>query len=601
MAAQWETLSIQIPSPLTSLSSLIQQGLSALKTALTAIKALVQEALDQEVDPTAATAAATNAAIQALIMALTTAINSLLDDGGIYVLPIPLPKKGFVQVLQSVNPDESGSDYINFPTSAIVGGLSDADQMRLQQEPVWQQILDQDNTFLGGNAYFINTLCTSIFDNGDQGRPQWGVADSWAYVLVIAGAPDMTSLGSIATFIDRSFAARSPKGASQGTNMIVPANPRISLSSRGLAAVIQWDPVPASRLLSSYDNSTLVATKFAVIRSSDFRAKTAISVMDLFGTADLTEGLTGNFGATVVDIVSYDSITTRWVDSSPLPTDNSPAYYHVAFRGQLRSPASQPSSQTTEIPYGPLSRCLQITQQVRRANGSTQGTPPDWIRTPSLATLFPPIEGFLDQVIEQLNNLAAGAQTFTDRNNAYLAFIQNEINVYEQKATDIENYITQITSAVTPPSAPAGGAGPSISVKVNSGSGGVSQFVNQIVKDFTDTSDPNVPPFSSGDEFVIGCVITAVGPNASQIQAALALFQALLGAPTEPSPVIAGVQSITQAVVNVQANVAAQLAALTTTTSNAFGANMQPGAASDCTPPAMPATPTFNTDMSVST
>lgn len=539
----WNRLSLTTPPALETLGDTLSQSVDTVKTALETLKALSTAALATAQDPSGPTVAGFNAALQALVSALTDAVDGLLDDDGIYVLPVPLPKKGFVQALANANADETGTNYLRFPASVLVGGLSDAERTRLQRTPLWQQILDSENTFLGGNAYFVQTLAESMSDADDPNRPRFERSDSWAYVLIVTGAPDVTSLGAPLAYLDRTFAHGSSTGTSRGTVTIVPQNPRASLSGRSLHAVIEWDPVTVSRLLESYDNSTLVATDYVIIRSTDFRAKTAISVSDLFATTNLQAGTRGRYGAQVVHAARFDGIATRWEDTTALREDTT-YFYHVAFKGELRNPSTSRNARVTPVPYGPLSRCLEVRRDARRAGAPTRGAPPDWIRTPSVATLLPQVEGFLDTVKEQINNYARATQNFTDRNTEYLTFLQTQIDRLTRLADDVLTYTNGITDALTVPS-----GGPQVATKFATGTGTAAEFLAQVVQAFSDETDENRPTFDTGDEFVIGMVLLAVGPDPSRIAGAAALFRALFGG-GEEDPVVEGVRSVTQVAVD---------------------------------------------------
>lgn len=598
---KWNRLALTAPPEISALGNTVRSGIDTVKTSMQALKALLEVAMALQTDPSKSTVQLTNAAIQALVSALNDAIDALLDDAGIYVLTVPLPKKGIVPLALDLTAGDAGSNYLQFPLKAVLGGLSEAESKKLQASSSWDQITNSDYAFLGGNAHFLRTLIESVTDSKDVNRPKFERSDTWAYTLLVAGSPDVTALGEVLSFLDKTFSRQTSNTAARGVTSIVPQNPRISLSGRGLHAVLEWDQVSVSKLLQSYDNSSLVATEYAIIRSTDFRSKGALDAKELFDDLMLKKGMSGRFSSEVVHVAPFDGITSSWVDTADLKTDTT-YYYHVAFRGELRSGPDQDYAQVTKVPYGPLSRGMEIARNARAASPATRGQLPDWSRTPSLASFVPGIENLLDLVKEELKVLARASQGFSDRNTQYLQFLQTEINRYTTKANAVVSYVDAITKALTVPN-----NGPAISTKVGSGKGPLSLFLAKVIQDFEDTSDDNRPQFISGTEYVVGTVILCVGPDPARVQAALALFETIFGSGDSDNAVLEGVRSIVTTTVNVSNDVDAQLREIQgqidkLNAPKAFDATMTETDSGDaaCAAPALETPSDFNDDFTIS-
>ncbi len=593
----WQALNLSLPEELSTIGSGISSGLSAVKSALQAAKQQIQamQALAAVSDDP--TTAAYNAAIQAVVTAALELIDEILDSAGIYILIVPLPKKGIVVLASGNSPDEPGTNSVEAPIGNILAQLPAADAAQMRGSSLFEQAFNPASTFTGGNAYFIKTLTESLHDAGDEERPRFQRSDTWAWTVAIAGASDVTSIASLATFLDKLLGQNQHAdavGSSRGVTSIVPVGVRVAPSGRGQVAVVEWDPVPPSKLLESYGGARLVPTRFAVIRSTDFRARTAFKVGDLF-TGELTDGATGQFGATCVHLHDYDGITSRWIDDGVEPDIN--YFYHVAFATRLEPGTADPSRSTTpgeeepqtqDMGFEKLSACMpfKLPSATDKGMQRTMSKPPDWIRTPSVAQMFPPVNKFIDKIKEQIKTMAKSSQTAAKKDEAYLAFLDRELVRYTKQINEITNYIGQIQSILD---APHNG----LYSNLGSGTGNVSAFLSDVMKAFNDTSDENSPPFTHGDEYVTGVVLLAVGPDAAKVQKAFAALQSLFAPPTDDqatNPVGAGVASVRTALAEIEQHLIDAIANPNApgTPSGAFNEDLTPAAPgtgdSDCVP-----------------
>jgi hypothetical protein len=570
------------PAGLTTIGSGVATGLGAVRDALVAARAqvAVTQALARQTDATTVQLAST--AAQAVVTAITGAINTLLDDGGVYALAVPVPKKGAAAlVANALQSNNEGPAITRAPTNSLLRMIAPTLAANLRTNPLFANVLDPDTTLNGGNAYFLKTLLESVYDAGDANRPRFPANGVYAYALFLAGASDLTSLASALPFFDRMFGLQGASTTGQGIADAIPTNVRAILQPRGTSVSLAWEPAPVTRLLSVFDGGVRTATHFAVIRSTDFRAKTARQVSDLF-TGTLTEGATGNYGSRVVAIRPYDGVLSRWVDEGPLEPGQR-YFYHLAYRTRLdRNPLRPQTEGTaparTDAGYHQLSACAEVEiprANARANNPQTRGTPPDWLRTPSLARIFPPANASVDLALAYLSRMVSGATTVAAYDQQVLDFLDREIARMGREVDSFSRFASSLAAAFQTPDV-------GVYTTTGGGTGNVGTFIADVAAKLADTSDDNRPPFDTGDEFVTGIVLLAVGASPIEIAAAAAAFQALFAPTPTRSGAGMGVSSVLTELATVEAELLAQLGEAAPTPTDAFGTDMTPSSPGVC-------------------
>jgi hypothetical protein len=541
----WIRLTPKPPSELTAISTSLSTGIETVRAALQAARLEVQafstSLLNRELEAVSAVSAATNA----LIDAISQALDTLLDSSGVYFLFVPIPKKGLARF--AVPPSETGaSALVSYPVRSLIDGASSEIQTRLQGSKLLEQLFSPGDLLSGGNLHFVNTVMDAVFDEEDTNRPIFTNDSHWAYSALIAGASDISAMIQAGSIIERLFNTPPSANAVSPTRdvgNIVPQNVQVTANGRGVP-VVSWDLVPVSRVLSSYDQSTVRATKYAIIRSTDFKARSARRVRDLFPSGDIRQGATGRYGSKVLAVKNYDGIVTRYVDDSPL-VEGQTYYYHVAFATRLEPPLrffgvnpATGDQQTAAVDFGfdLLSGGQPFTKPTQTQNwgAAHTGRPPDWNRSASLATLIPGLNGFIGQLQQYLKSLRSVSQNITTQNNDLIDIIQRKIDKAAAISAEFNDRINQINSIFSGPQA-------GIYVTIRSGSGGTSDFLADLIDAF-ESNEENAPPFTNGDEFTTGVIILAVGPDPSSIQAALAAMQTLF-APAATNPALEGINA----------------------------------------------------------
>ena len=590
----WVEIAPQIPSEIAALGATVSTGLGTVRTALEALRLTIQAT-------TSATAALetgltnrVNAAVGLLIDAVNAAITNLLDSTGLYFLLVPLPKKGLARLVSDAvdtswteraqSRSEAGSNLVDFPARSVIDSADAATRARLERSRIFEQIFSANDLFHGGNTHFVKTVAEALFDGKDVNRPRFEAGSQWSYGVFVAGASDAASILQSASFFERLFngsPSANDVGASRGITHLVPRGVAVAPGLRG-APVITWELVPASKVLSSYDNSRVVATKYAIIRSTHMRARAATKVLELFSTRKLVAGLEGSHGAKVLAVRDYDGIVTRFVDDSPLDADKT-YYYHVAFATKVvpslpDTPGDPTTSNVTRVPSSDVYDfgfdLLSGGQAYRKPSRATDygasalGTAPDWRRTPSAANLIPGLDRYLGLVQEYLRSLQSASNNIAAQNQSTVELLTRQIDRYAAFSAEFERRLQSLNSVFETPVAGS-------YATFRSGSGPVSAFLSDLVSAFEDTSDDNRPPFDNGDEFTTGAIVLAVGPDALPIQAAFSLLLSIFTPQNSEDPALEGIRSVEGELDALETQLAAELTNATVP-SLTFNSDMSP-------------------------
>lgn len=583
----WQALNLTPPEELAAATGAIAEALTLVRNGLRVLRTQAQALstlLTTEVQPRTQ---ALNAAIQALISQINALLSASLDDTGIYVLLVPLPKKGLAGLA-------SGLRRPAFPVTRILRDLLPSNQGRGATSPTFAQLFSPEAFATGGNAYFAQTLLESLYDRGDLSRPTFSRNSYWASAVLVAGSFDPLGVLALASHLDRLFGgAKSSRGAVDR----LPGNVRVRSSFRDRAVVIEWDHAPPATTLVSLDALRVIVRKIAIIRSSSFEARSASRVSDLFPGRNLTVGALGLYGSQVLAVFEYDGLSTQYVDRTPL-ADDVPAFYHVAFSTAIEGTATRqeieelgvvaPPEGTTsgalEIGFDRMSRCVEFERPSRaKAEAALPASVlPDWRRTPSVARAIPTLGSFVDYLAETLNSISGIARTINDYNDAYISFLTREIDRITQRIQAIEALLGQLAQLIDPVQA-------GIHVTTLSGRGSAGDFVAEVCAALDERSDPNRPAFDSGTEFVTGVVLVATAPNADGVQQALALFEALFAPATQREPTnpeLEGIEAIDGVLETVENELLRELEGTALdpatsppapdTASNTFGEDMTP-------------------------
>lgn len=527
----WSSFQTPVPPGLSGVSEAISSGLHAVKGVVESARSASSAVTELAVGGEPPSVVALNALVSTALGAAASAVDALLDDAGVYALLVPFPKKGMVALAP---PDrDAGSTFLEAPVANLLRDPGARTPEELQAMPAWQLAFDPAATFVGGNAWFLRQVAEALHDPGDGGRPQFDASSVWAYAMLVTGAEDLTAAMSGATYAARLL------GLGGGAHELPPDRSAVSLvpqrvradpSSRARTAVVTWDVVPAATLLRAFDAAIVAATHYAVIRSTDFRARAAVRVTDLF-SGPLTQGATGAYGSRVMKLARYDGLTARWDDPGPLD-EGRDYYYHVAFRTELR-----PGENDARVDQGfsELSSCAHVRLEGRRTSARSNGNPPDWVRSPSVARAVPAIGEFVDRVKERVLSVGASLDSVSTHERSFATFLDAEAQRYATRADDLTAYLSRVSATLRP------FAG--VHAYVGTGKGGVGPFLSDVATALDDLTDVNRPEFDGGSEYVTGVVLLAVGPDPAVVARAFAALAAFFG-PPQPDSVAAAINSV---------------------------------------------------------
>ena len=476
---------------------------------------------------------------EAVINTILDTIQALLTAGRVHTLVVPITKtiqSAPLPALPLTLGDLQTSLDINLGPADAIASNAYADLVQTT----------------GGNAGFYNAFITALMDPADPNRPQYDhQSDAVVMAVLLIGASNFASITAAASMIDQLTVSSS--GNSAGARTVpIPQNVRArvvgSSTAKGVGVRLDWD-VPKDVYASPYfPGVSLAVSRYAVIRSTDPKAQGARTVLDLFSTQALTEGLVS--GKNKVLSIGHGR------GSAYLDTDapsGVPVYYCVAFEID----ASEPSG-TNALPFDKVSNVAKVSVQAPQP--SQTGTSPDWTATGSAIEAFPPIARAAQTLIEQTRTLIAPSGTPSSRLSDAMQLAQNASKRVSARATDLTNDVKQLATTLSRPI-------PSLYVtQMSSGTGGNVFLMSELAKRLNDMTDTSRPPFDHG-EYVCGVCFVAGAPRLADLAAAIAFFDMLFGPATAANPLMGLLAAIDTAVTQAEAAV--------------FGPDMQPAGTLD--------------------
>lgn len=521
----WIKAAPTLPPEVTGAAQTLTGSLSALRTAVTLVQTQVRAAIALARTDAVGALDSAQGVVNALTGAVRDGVNALLDDGGGYLLIVPTPKKGLTGFVQG---------FVDPPSVLPAGALRAGVPASVRATDVWRRAFAPEGLFTGGNAHYLQTVAASLFDAGDDSRPRFTNDTYWGYCAFVAGATDIAAAISVATYFDRLFGAKmgtESLAAARSGGELVAQGLRAQASGRGEVVVLTWSPIDP---LALEDDTRMVATHYAIIRSERPQAMTARQVSDLFSDADLREGATGRFGAKVLKVTTNDGFVHRYVDSERL-TPNQTYYYHIAVRTRVERQGVR-----EDRGYGLLSSAARYRPEPQRTTGR-HGKFPDWYRTPSLARLIPGLSRLIDRIQEAVNTAVSVGTRGATLAESSAALLDRYVSKIDETVTELNLILSQIEGVFETPDV-------GVYLTMRRGKGNVGSFLSDLGIAFSDPSDVNRPPFETGDEYTCGSIILVAAPSEDAFLRAWAMLELLFGEASEDDPVLAGINSIQAAV-----------------------------------------------------
>ncbi len=436
--------------------------------------------------------------IKSIIDKLKETVEGFLEDLGGYILFVPVRKRLKTNFLGlgDVTPSWAGELGIFGSEKSAV----DPDNADLNE------FLVNANRYNGGNAGFFKTVVESLYDEGDVNRPQFLDEDDYVGGVVLVMGTDFDPLG----FLDDIWKLA---GLFDGPDM-TPKVPRPKglqartlqgISNGEFSTLLLWEP-PEVPLWSLEDLGGIVLfpSRYAVMRGRNtIGALSAGSVIDLMGKRNLSAGDTfSNGDMEVVYEGEYDITKVSYLDENITADEADTFFYAVAW--QLTAHGASETVEEgsgTAIDYWYISNVARVTPYPTLP----ASTPPDWHRTPSIASLFPQFAALLRKLVAQIEAFAAKLLGASDMLKEYVAFLKAEVARYEKIVNDILDEIAKMEAKFDLPTA-------GVYSRTFKGQGGNDFLVSDLAKSFMPGED-NRPPFDKGDEYVTGTVVMAGGPE----------------------------------------------------------------------------------------
>lgn len=506
--SKWATFNVpQLPPGFSDALTGISGGLDAAATASDIVAAAL-DALASAVPPSLDAAALLEA--QAL-RTLREALEGLVAATGVYVLLVP------PHAHVPIPPEMAGL----FQGAPIPQGSVDV-LNTLAESPTAANFLQATRTTRGGTAGFVRAVLESLEDPGDIHRPLLPDSTAISGVYLVAGAADLPALlpttASLSTLV----------GQPDFPKAILPGSPAgQDLRARASATGVRLDwklPGHGGFINLPAQDSRAYIEGIAVLRSPKPAFVASTGVAGIFGTTRLTTGMKTPDGTEVLGIIENPTgavTAVTWNDDGPLDP-STPYFYAVSLRVRMRpkdNPAAPPS-QWIDVGYQLISGVAKVVtpKQLGAVRRTAMATPPDWFRTPRAIDVIPFLGMGLDMALAELTGLsaAANASGYGDFLKAAAQDLRAQIAQYRDRGAATQQMAAQLQSLA---SLSLGG----VSARSFSGSGGMPFLRSDIIKAFSDNSDPNKPYFPP-THFVTGAVILATTPDAK------ALVDTLFGA-----------------------------------------------------------------------
>ena len=539
----WRSLSIPVPNLepiLTKIKSFIDK--------LKAVIELVVGLIDMLLSFIAALADPLAALIRALLDQIRQLLNQYLEDVGLFALYVPFGKRMMYNAFGL--PTDLTPNIATELQKPVLGENSQRTSVSLfttsndinnpSLTPENRRFLVNANQYSGGNAGFYRTVAASLTDSRDHCRPQFLSQNDYVAGGVMLFGSDFDPFGFLNTLFKfvglfgDIFAASSgipdlPKPKNLRAEVILGPSTRAHGESGTFQALLQWDSMnlPVSSL-PDLGGIIVMPIRMAVIAvKNDIGVAGASNVMDLFETQALTKGMT-NGNATVIEEKLFVPGETMYVTTELNSTRDDIWTFFVAWSLYGFNKKDNPAkARPNDIGYWYLSNAARLTP----IQTASAGTPPDWIRTPSISELFPPLAWFMRRLVALIETFASYIPTAMEHLSKYIDFMRREILRYERI---IQNILTEFKKLVNMLSVTTVGG---FYTKMFSGQGGNAFFMNDLSSSLAE-GYPNAPPFHNGDEYVAGLVVMAGGPQA-RVAAAQPLLELIFGSPSSGSGGIA--------------------------------------------------------------
>ncbi len=454
--------------------------------------------------------------IKQVIEEIKRMLEGLLDDLGLYLLFVPIRKRVMTNFM--------GLGDIT-PANKALSALFQNNTTALQNQagnPIKQEFITNINRYMGGNYGFFTTVVESLYDQGDIHRPQFNNPDDYVggMVWVMGTALDpfglLDDLWRLLGMFGDLFRMSAPSLAPVPTGLTARAIAYPTDATPKASFLLEWDiPKFPRATIPDLGNVIYTPIRYAVIAVKNaVEAAGAQNVVQLMGTRDLKQGLTAFNGKVVVlKEDKWDFTKVAYVAKGLEAKRDDGFFFYIAWKCEI----TRGMYKLGTLDYWDLSNCAYVVPYPT----PPRSTPPDWVRTPSIAEIFPELGYFLRLMMAELEKLADKLIAPGDLLKQYLDFLNEEVGRYAALVDAILEQIKRITELLNLPKIVGG-----IYCRSFFGKGGNQFFLSDLANSLM-PSFPNAPPFTRGDEYVTGVVWLAGGPRPTvqiSVDALKALF-----------------------------------------------------------------------------
>jgi hypothetical protein len=469
--------------------------------------------------------------------ALLDTLQALLKGGRVHMLPIPIVKTPPVTIRPALPPT---LDDLQAALDIALGPSSTA------AADAYASMIAKT----GGNAGFYNAFAQSLMDLADLNRPQYDAQhDAVVMVTLLVGAPRYATITGAATTLDLIV---KPKGGNTMAARTLPVPQNVVGRVVGVSAPpgvgirLDWDPPKDPIAPPYFPGVRFSVRRYAVIRSSSPKLQSATSVLELFPTQALTEGMTSG-DHKVVAIGSGKN--SAFLDTEAPIDATKPQFYCVTWEVEV--------TENNEAPVTLLfSRLSSVVKAVPKSPTPQQtGQSPDWTTTDSAINLFPGLAAGAQGLIEKARVLLKPSSSSLDKVNGAIAIAASATQRIAARSKELIDDVKRLATALSTPM-------PSLYItQMSSATGGNAFLMAELARRLNDKTDPARPPFDGG-EYVCGVCIVAGAPRLADLASVITFFESLFGPADATNPLIGIVTAIDTVVTQAEAAV--------------FGPNMKP-------------------------
>jgi hypothetical protein len=383
----------------------------------------------------------------------------------------------------------------------------------------------------GGNAGFYKAFATATNNPQDPNRPQYdNKKDAVVMAVLLVGAPRFSSIASAARTLDILIR---PSGDNSFIARTVPIPQNLiakvvgSSTAPGIGIRLDWDAPSPVNTLRYFPGLSIVVNRYAVIRTTDAKAAQARTVLDLFDTATLTEGLTSGKNK-VVKIGSGKN--TAYLDTDASIDKATPVYYFIAWECSV-----QEHGETVTLPFDRLSNVSKVA--VKAPTPPQTGSSPNWKATDAAIDALPALSDAAQRFLAEASVMLKPSAHSASRIGDAVKLAQGAAIRLAARSTELVNDIKRLSAAMSAPI-------PSLYVtQMSSEKGGTAFLLSELAKRLGDTTDGTRPPFDNG-EYVCGVCFVAGAPRLADLAKVITFFNAIFGAATASNPLLGLLASI---------------------------------------------------------